>query len=347
LNGKAWDSSICNGLGNCYWNSSEYSGKGKCVDVIIRNLCSEAETLKECLLVENEVCRFINGEENTKGTCEAIDLNSCSINDGNSELCDAEENSLCLYDYEDKKCVVVIGSVNCDSSNNKKECLLAGGGKGKCIWNSTGTVNGMNQNNIKCRPVGSGCSDGSKEKAWDSNTCNSDESCYWDSTNNGKCVEVIQRDNCESSLTEKECLLSIEGNGKCIWNSTGTRNGANKNNLKCRPSGSGCSDGSKEKAWDSSLCDSDEVCYWDSSENGKCVDVIIKNYCIEAINEKECLLAKEEDKECKWESNSRCEIKKENENKDEKSQSNSNSNSNSFIYLFYFILIFFNNCNLI
>jgi hypothetical protein len=290
------------------------------------------------------VCRFINGEGNTEGTCEAIDPNSCSINDGKAELCDAEENSLCLYNYENQKCIDVTEHANCESTNNKKECLLAAGGNGKCIWNSTGTMNGENPNNLKCRPSGSGCSDGSKEKAWDSSLCDSDESCYWDSTNNGKCVEVIQRDNCESSLTEKECLLSIEGNGKCIWNSTGTLNGANKNNIKCRPIGSGlgCSDGSKEKAWDSSLCNSDEICYWDSSENGKCVNVIIRNSCIEAINEKECLLAKEEDKECKWESTStsRCEIKKENENKDEKSQSNSNSNSNSFIYLFYFILFF-------
>jgi hypothetical protein len=269
---KAWDSTTCDLEEECSWDSAEYSGNGSCKEVAVKENCHFAISSKECSQVSGENCVWngegtLNGETRTDLRCRPLglgcsDASSSSGKAWNSASCNGITG--CSWDSTEYSgngsCVDVIKREKCESSTTQKECLLLG--EDKCVWNESSTTE------LKCRSIVEGCSNASEGKAWNSEDCDISPDCYWNAANllgNGSCVDVIKREKCESSTTQKECLLL--GEDKCVWNESSTTK------LKCRSIVEGCSNGSEEKAWNSSLCEDDSNCYWDGEEywgNGSC-----------------------------------------------------------------------------
>jgi hypothetical protein len=208
-----------------------------------------------------------------------------------------------------------------------RECAIAQGGHQNCIWNGTSET-------IKCRPRGIPfhCSDARESEAWNSESCESQDLCFWSSSaysNNGECRSVEPVSFCYLSQNSKVCIRSIEDGKNCGWNESASE-------IKCRPVGEelGCSDLLSPKAWDSTECDEDLSCIWNQAgyfNSGECEAIVPQEQCRLALNSKVCSQSNEIGKGCVWTS-SGCVVQTENDdnnNNDNNNDNNDNNNNNN------------------
>jgi hypothetical protein len=128
----------------CVWDTSITYSVLKCKSVITKSSCYQSETVKECGVAGGGVgnCAW-NGSSGSVVKCRPMGTSgSCSYS-GKSEAwssssCNANTN--CKWDessYEGNgSCENVIKHNECYQSETVKECGVAGGGVGNCVWNN-------------------------------------------------------------------------------------------------------------------------------------------------------------------------------------------------------------------